>query len=264
MQKLQTRHNSGYLLLELALVLALTTSIGFALVTFVQAQRMSLNIQQQTQERALAMQALEGFILSRQRLPCPAEAPNGPEARQAGQCDSLQGWLPTASLGVVLESPLRFHVADLAKAGPPAQGSLTADRPLEQISPALLAEIITMTTTANQAVGLGPLPALHICGLSTPPVAASSYGCGNAPLLSSTAVAVILPSGTQPAKTSLTEDAQAFRLANEARTHQFFADPHHPTDNPHWLSFERLMWLWMQSGALHPFRTPNHLNPEPS
>ncbi|WP_370263827.1 type II secretion system protein [Limnobacter sp.] len=232
-------HNHGMALLEVLLAMAIAAlvlaSVQRGLATY-KAQR------EQTEHIARSVQLvshLEGFVLATGRLPCPSAHGNGHEDRRAdGICNTYQGWVPTASLGLPVQTlPWRFAVASLNDAGPPAAHSLVSQYPLALLSLPQLGEVIYAPPTSGSSVGQGPLPALHLCLAhgTTPLPPAQSRGCQALPTHSVSAVAVLIP----PSDT-----------VNQHRSHQFFINPNLPHHNPIWLSFERLSWLWLQRGGL--------------
>ncbi|MCQ8897446.1 type II secretion system GspH family protein [Limnobacter humi] len=230
---------SGFTLLETALVLMIVGLLLGPLIKLVANQQASeLELKRQQAQRGL-QEALEAFVLTHGRLPCPADQADGWEARQGGTCLQATGWFPSQSLGLPKPYRLRMALADLASATAPAAGVLLRAHPFELLSPQQLSEIVFNPPTANLAVGQGPLPALHLChrtGASPPPVQA--WGCGNLPTLSESAVLVALAE-------------QDLALAdNGQRGHQFILDIAGSSSNRVWLSYDRLFWLWLQGGWL--------------
>ena len=136
-------------------------------------------------------------------------------------------------------------VATLESAGEPALNTLVSNEPFAQLSPQQLAEIVMAPFTQNHPVGNGPLPAIHLCqsvaGQALP--ANTTAGCGAHTLLNPTAVWVAYPHAADSANET---------NINQNRFKQFFIDPEQPAQNPAWISFERMNWLWMKRGALDP------------
>ncbi|HEY1057378.1 MAG TPA: prepilin-type N-terminal cleavage/methylation domain-containing protein [Limnobacter sp.] len=229
----------GFTLVETALALLVLGMLLGPLIRLTASQQANdIEMKRQQQNRGL-QEALEAFVLTHGRLPCPAEQADGPELRQAGLCASTSGWFPSQSLGLSTPFKLRMVVADLASAGAPASGSLLRGQPFQFLSPQQLSEIIFNPPTVNLAVGQGPLPALHLCqqtAAAPPPV--QSWGCGNLPTLSESAVLVVLP---QPEPSG---------LDNALRQHQFIVPPSSTGSALVWLSYDRLFWLWLQGGWL--------------
>ncbi|HEX4844036.1 MAG TPA: hypothetical protein VFV57_10215 [Limnobacter sp.] len=229
----------GIALLELALALAIGAMVLVSIQQALFAQRAQQADTQNKSDIQKITSHLEGFVLAKGRLPCPASSSNGAEARQSnGHCDQYAGFLPTATLGL----PTHHHgwrmvTASLSTAGAPAAHSLTADHPLAMLSLPQLTEVVYAPITAGQSIAEGPLPALHLClhnGTQTLP-SSHEFGCGGLNTHSVSAVVVLIaPQDT----------------LHQTRAHQFFINPNMPHTNPAWLSFERLSWLWLQRGSL--------------
>lgn len=227
----------GVLLIEMSLVILLIAVILGPVLHLIASQRQQGKLNAHLQTRQQITQAVEGFVLSHGRLPCPATQANGHEARLADACAQKTGWLPTASMALWgLSGQWKIAVATLEEAGEPAQNALVSNRPFSRISPQQLAEIILAPFTANHAVGTGPLPAIHLCSRLAEAALPSTDtpGCAAHTLLSPSAVWVAYLGTDQ---------------VNEARHHQFFINPDQTADNPVWLSFDRLNWLWMKRGS---------------
>ncbi|HEX4916462.1 MAG TPA: hypothetical protein VFV43_01055 [Limnobacter sp.] len=230
----------GVALLELALALAIGAMVLISVQRALFAQQAQQSDARNKSELQKITSHLEGFVLARGRLPCPATQANGAESRLSnGQCSQYAGWLPNASLGLpTSHHAWRMVTASLSSAGAPAAHSLTTDHPLSLLSLPQLGEVVYAPITAGQSIGDGPLPALHLClhnGLEPLPPAHET-GCGGLATHSISAVLVLIaPHDT----------------INQARTAQFFINPNLPQNNPAWLSFERLSWLWLQRGSLH-------------
>jgi len=247
---MKTQYN-GYLLFELALVLAIVATLTGPLIHLMA----NLNAQAQgnatLDDKQTILQSVEGFVLAKGRLPCPALQPNGAEARVADQCAHHSGWVPVTTLQLWgLKNRWRVSTATLSAAGHPAENALFASNPFEHISPSQLGRVILAPETPKHAVGQGPLPGIHLCqaiaGLSLPPI--DQAGCGGHTLLSGSLVWVAAPENESKglAQTEL----------NKNRHQQFFIDPQLPASHPAFLSFERLNWLWMQRGS-HSFFQPS-------
>lgn len=232
----------GFMLIEIALVLMLVAVILGPILHLISGQRTKSAVLDQLENRQRITEAVEGFVLATGRLPCPAIAPNGTEARTAITCQQREGWLPSASLHTgSLISNWRVAVATLDQAGAPAENALLTGKPFEQLSPQQLSEIIFAPITANHGLGTGPLPAIHLCEQvagQTLPVH-TSPGCGAHTLISPSAVWVAYPA-----------QADEENNINLNRFQQFFINPVDPLSNPVWISYERMNWLWMKRGSL--------------
>lgn len=229
----------GFSLLELAIALGLMAIVlGPMLVLNKQLQASQAERQRMEARHTLA-QAVDAFVVTHGRLPCPAPPHNGFESWDDGQCTHNPGWLPVHTLHLPGEQAAnwRMAIAGLESAGEPAQHLLTKAQPWDSLSPAQLTEIIFNPITPSRPVGAGPLPAIHLCQFS-PGIAAqnpSDYGCGAAPLLSPAAVLVLAPT-PHPGQTN----------PNDGRSKQFYIDSTQPNLQPIWLGYERLNWLLAQ------------------
>lgn len=227
----------GFMLIEVALVILILAVILGPVLHLLASQNQKDRLLAHLQSRQNIVEAVESFVLAHGRLPCPAQNANGIEQRQADACSSREGWLPSASLGVLsVQGQWRIAVATLEQAGEPAQNSLVSAQPFSEISPQQLAEIVLAPYTASYPQGAGPLPAIHLCQeiAGVPPPSNTTAGCGGHQLLSPSAVWV----------------AYIVNDRNQNRYQQFFVTPDQPAVNPVWLSFERLNWLWMKRGSL--------------
>lgn len=99
--------NTGFSLIELAVVLAISAVIGLAIWKLMPAMRGTANADAPRIALQEAQTALEGFILRENRLPCPASSTNGVE-----DCTgNVQvGTLPYSTLGLSASSQLRYGV----------------------------------------------------------------------------------------------------------------------------------------------------------
>lgn len=105
--KLRTRH--GFTLVEMAVVLAVLSLLMAGLLGGVSAQREHRRLLETRNALEQAKEALIGYALANNRLPCPADpslasthADAGHEASRnaSGNCTLLSGALPWADLGV--------------------------------------------------------------------------------------------------------------------------------------------------------------------
>ena len=197
-------------------------------------------------EKQEILEQIEGFVINKGRLPCPAVNTNSPEAFIPTQgCEFASGWLPKSSLGLPPRGKTWWMaVATLGTAGPPASQALTKGEPFAVLNPQQLAEIVYAPPTGSQGLSGSALPAIHVClqtpGAYTP--AASERGCGGHTLHTASAVLVI-------SEKQAANQAPCTSTLNSNRSHQFFTQPNDPACNPAWLSYERLAWLWMRSGV---------------
>lgn len=233
--------------MELAIVISLIAIIFGPLTQLIKSQYTLQTEQNRVSSNKAIMEAIEAFVLSHHRLPCPSDTQNGNEYRSNGRCLVLSGWVPSKTLSLAQqEENWYLTIATLSSAGAPAQDALTADNPFQHISPQQLAEVIYAPPTSSKPIGTGPLPAIHICqhSASVAPPSITDAGCGNLPLYSASAVLVISPGPSLNGMSPL-------QNLNQNRTHQFFIHPDLQNLNPVWLSFERLNWLWIQGGAFN-------------
>lgn len=243
----RTPFNSGFMLIEIALVIVVLAIILSPIVHLLSSQQQKNRVTQDLASKQRIVEVVEGFILATGRLPCPALQAGGQEARTGDACTRAEGWLPNTTLSTWgLSGNWKMAVATLESAGEPAQNTLVSTQPFAQLSPQQLAEIVMAPFTTNHVVGTGPLPAIHLCqsiaGQTWP--ANTTPGCGAHTLLSPTAVWVAYPVGTN--------NGEDHHNINQNRFQQFFIDPEQAAQNPVWISFERMNWLWMKRGALNP------------
>jgi type II secretory pathway pseudopilin PulG len=248
-------HNTGFMLIEIALVIVVLAIILGPIVHLLAGQQHKNRTTQDLASKQKIVEAVEGFVLATGRLPCPALQAGGQESRTGDACTRAEGWLPNSTLSTWgLSGNWKMAVATLESAGEPAQNTLVSIHPFAQLSPQQLAEIVMAPFTINHGVGAGPLPAIHLCQSiagQTPP-ANTEPGCGAHTLLSPTAVWVAYP--------VTTNNGTNHSNLNQNRFQQFFIDPEQAAQNPVWISFERMNWLWMKRGALDPIAYSGELN----
>ncbi len=235
------------MLIEIALVIVVLAIILGPILHLLAGQQQKNQTTHELSSKQRIAEAVEGFILATGRLPCPALQAGGQESRTGDACTRAEGWLPNATLSTWgLSGNWKMAVATLESAGEPAQNTLVSTQPFEQLSPQQLAEIVMAPFTTNHSAGTGPLPAIHLCqsvaGQTLP--TNTQPGCGAHTLLSATAVWVAYP--------VVTNSGTSDHSINQNRFQQFFIDPEQTTQNPVWISFERMNWLWMKRGALDP------------
>lgn len=244
----------GSLLLEMALVLGILAVVIPPMLNLSQSQNAALAESLHQRERQKIEQAIEGFVLSRGRLPCPALEGETLEQFTNGQCTIQSGDLPVASLSLnSMQHSWSIAVADLAAAGPPAQHALHNPNRWQQLSLQQLSEIILNPVTTAGGMTGSALPALSICNLDNTQTLpdGSERGCGLQSLHSPTAVLVVQPKS--PRGAPFGDSGSAGELAslhqiNALRNHQFFIVRDYSSDNPMWMSYERLVHLWMEGG----------------
>ena len=241
------RRTKGFMLIEIALVIVMLAIILGPILHLLAGQQQKNQTTLELSSKQKIVESVEGFVLATGRLPCPALKAGGQESRTGDACTRAEGWLPNSTLSTWgLAGNWKMAVATLESAGEPAQNTLVSTQPFAQLSPQQLAEIVMAPFTTNHGVGTGPLPAIHLCqsiaGQTLP--ANTDPGCGAHTLLSPTAVWVAYP---------VTGKSDTSRHSiNQNRFQQFFIDPEQAAQNPIWISFERMNWLWMKRGALDP------------
>lgn len=249
----------GSLLLEMALVLGILAVVIPPMLNLSRSQNAAFAESLIQQEKQTIEHAIEGFVLARGRLPCPAPAGSVQEEFANDQCALQSGGLPTGSLSLgTLRQNWSMTVANLASAGAPAQYALHNNKRWQQLSLQQLTEIILSPITSTSGLGGSALPALSICNFdrnqAMPDI--GERGCGLQSLHSPTAVLVIQPKLALSSATGATGSdgiSSGVHEANLLRTHQFFMTRDYSSDNPMWLSYERLVHLWMEGGWIAPY-----------
>jgi len=182
-----TRRQSGFSLLELAIVLLI---VGLMLSSAIMPLSSRVEQQRVTDTRnqlAVIQEALTGYALARDALPCPATpASNGQAAVSGGGCTRQHGFVPAVTLGLpgaqnqdhlLLDAwgnPIRYSVSNSDVDG---DGNWDFTRPgeMRNVTLALLA------------------PDLDVCNSAA---GASASACGSAAtILSATAPAVVYSLG---------------------------------------------------------------------
>lgn len=236
------KRNTGFLLLELALALAIASLFLIPLTklhfTLTQANKAEVA----RAERTAIENALSAFIITHGRLPCPSEV-SYLEDRQSNQhCKKAFGKLPSGTLGLSTSLSNNWHyvVATLETAGPPAAHSLFKNNPFEDITIQTLTGIILQPITTSIDLEDSALPALHACLLSAseslPEI--TKRGCGQHQLHSPSLIAFALPKKNN-------------HWVNEGRTHQVFTDLPNPEQEPIWISYEQFVWLKTKAGQIN-------------
>jgi len=184
------KHDAGFSLVEMAIVLIILGFVLAALLAPLQAQRNQLFQTQTDNTLEDAKKALLGYAQSKGRLPCPAIAGgNGVEAPLGGgTCTQQIGFLPAVTLGIQptdsngfaldgWNNPIRYAVSQVNTGG-----AATPD----------------FTTSGDMStVGITALaPDLRVCATSTP------AGCTATINLINNAVAVIYSLGPTGAQAS--------------------------------------------------------------
>ncbi len=142
--------NRGFSLIELAVVLAISAAIGFAIWRLLPAMRGTANGEPARATLLDAQQALEGFVLRNQRLPCPATTIGGVETCGAG--GQLVGNFPYATLGLSTGMNLRYGVYQNTNGNPVLDANLT--RQAARFVPLAPAPIVSSINGLDFCVGV--------------------------------------------------------------------------------------------------------------
>ncbi len=124
-------HAAGFSLIEIAVVLAVTAAIGLAIWQLLPSLRKSADGDTNGQALLQAHAALDGFIVTNFRLPCPAAAGNN--GVEDCTISSGVGELPYRTLGLAKESgqqTLRYGVYRLPNLSAPANDADLATAPV--------------------------------------------------------------------------------------------------------------------------------------
>jgi len=97
-----TQHQSGFSLVEMAIVLAIVALLLGGLLPTISGQIEQQRRNETRKQLEEVKESLFGFAISKGYLPCPASQVNGIEDRNGGtlQCNNRVGFLPSATLGV--------------------------------------------------------------------------------------------------------------------------------------------------------------------
>lgn len=244
-----SRYNCGFSLLELALSLSVLGILLSALLPLQAALHSRYALMRETAQLDIWLHQIEGFALIHHRLPCPAPDNEGQEmfAGMAGPCQQSNGWLPWRSMGLPrpAQSPL-YAVASLETLGTPYAHTLTRRDGLRQIPvDTLSAALFAPPDTSGPSPGT--LPALLV---KNEPIAASGSTSDAATLAS-------LPGMPCAGTQFLTVSAVALISMHREQQAEFTGTNrcYNPPPVSHagrmrWLSYERLVWLYTQSGLM--------------
>ena len=166
------KQSAGFSLIEVAIVLVIMGFIIGALIVPLGAQREVIQVKQAREELKMIEEAIIGFSLANDRLPCPAVPGSGVEdPAGGGACTSARGFIPASTLGL----SGRFNCDNLLLDpwGNPYRYSVTTSN----------ASAFTTSISAVTPISL-LAPNIDIC---------SASGCANT--LTNAAVAVIYSMG---------------------------------------------------------------------
>lgn len=234
-----TKHKlaqNGHLLLELGLTLAVLAVLLPSLQSALNTQRVWADQQATQAERLRVEQSLDAFALSHGRLPCPAEVPNGAEAKQGRACSREQGFLPVVSLGMAPQAqPWRYGTTRLGQLGSPAEHFIHNPPQWQNITLQQFSDLMLAPASSGDPALLHSIPLIHVCE-KTPnrPLNPEQRGCQENRLISPSALAW----------------AQRLETPNPSTFHIELTLSTHP-NNPVWMPYERLVLLWLQGGWLN-------------
>jgi prepilin-type N-terminal cleavage/methylation domain-containing protein len=184
---------SGFTLIELALVMAVVALLlgGLLVPLTMQIEQQKIRETQKALEEI--KEALVGYTVANDRLPCPATvASNGAEATTGGACVPLEGFVPVRTLGLSLPVDSQGLLLD-------AWGNRIRYRVTDANGNAFT------TTNGMKTITMGALtPDLHVCASST---GVTGTACGTAVSLVNTTPVVILSQGKNWAGTPSTDEA---------------------------------------------------------
>lgn len=236
--------NGGSVLFELAIALAIIGVLMSTLLPILKPLRSLSTSQKDIAIVDKLIQSAEAYAIARGRLPCPANNDDGIEAivNNTNECALEHGFVPWSSLGVMpIRKGWKWHVAGLSALNPPLAGTLTRPYAIRNIALEELSSAILNPLPSNGVPTSNTAPAYQICDTADGLPASGSLLCSSAPLMA-TAVLVLVPAQQQPSTT----DAY-----NTASQRLFLIDRNKRLPlQVQWISYERLMWLWLQSGVL--------------
>lgn len=232
----------AFTLLELALSLAVTALLLGSFSTIAGQLESRAREREQTALFDRWMTQLEAFALTRRRLPCPSTDLDGTEQQGAlaGACAQSAGRLPWRSLGLQKPQSIPFYaVATLETLGTPMAYTLTRTDGYKSVPQDLLSAAIfgPPDTTGTSP---GTLPALLVKDTNTTdssPMLAGMPCAGNR-FMTVSAVAIVA-SGIQ--------DPDEFSGNRRCFTPPAAVDRNRMR-RMEWLSYERLMWLYLNAG----------------
>ncbi|MDR2508104.1 MAG: type II secretion system GspH family protein [Candidatus Accumulibacter sp.] len=180
------RWQSGFTLVEISIVLAIFALLVGGALTFLSSQRDIVHAKETEKRLSEVREALIGFAMAYDRLPCPANTGSQGEEnpRTGGICASNAGFVPGVTLGI---APLNEEGFVIDAWGNPIRYAVTAVRNN------------TFTTTnalktewlANNIPAIDPND-LQVCNSSA---AISGASCDTNARLAKSAVAVLVSTG---------------------------------------------------------------------
>ncbi|MEN6585233.1 MAG: type II secretion system protein [Sulfuricella sp.] len=140
----------GFSLVEMSIVLVIIGAIGMVLWKFIPNFKHLPAIARLTATSLdNAENALNGYILAHDRLPCPATTAGGVE-----DCGASGEWLPTSTLGLSLSEPVRYGVYRVANADLTQDADLASPIAKDRYTPLLppSTNAVDATIAANLAL----------------------------------------------------------------------------------------------------------------
>ncbi|MDX1668030.1 MAG: hypothetical protein R3194_01320 [Limnobacter sp.] len=225
----------GFLLMELALVLALMVVVSVPLLQLQKTARQAASLEHEKAIERNVSKALDAFVAAHGRLPCPAQA-GGLEARTHQQCDTPVGNLPVATLGLAPSDYENWQltIASFEQAGSTAAHQLVRDTPFDTLSVQAFTQIAYQPVTPSNGLEGSALPAIHACLLASgaPLPEVDQRGCGTHPL-HFVGVVAFASRQSNPIQAQL----------NASRVHQVFLQPEIPNHGLIWMSLEQFIWI---------------------
>jgi prepilin-type N-terminal cleavage/methylation domain-containing protein len=224
------KNNSGFTLVEIAIVLFIVTLLLAGLLPTITVQLE----QQRTNETRKTLQeikdALIGFAVAQGRLPCPASsASNGFESLVAGSCTNpFNGFVPAATLGITPTDSQGYALDGWSKRIRYAVTTANANA--------------FTTTNGMQTTGMGTLaPNLYVCASAS---GITGTTCGTATSLTTNAVAVIYSLGKNAATGGTGTDETANPNPNSVNNDKVFVSHEpRPSGAPNGEFDDILTWL---------------------
>jgi len=152
---------SGFSLLEMAVVLIILGFVLGAILAPIQAQRQMLHQSQTENTLEAAKKALIGFAQTKGRLPCPAIAGSGGSEKPlgGGACTQQIGLLPAVTLGIqpidsdgfavdAWNNPIRYAVTQVNTAGGAGTPDFTTSSEMANVGISLLAPDLRVCATS--------------------------------------------------------------------------------------------------------------------
>ena len=195
----------GFTLTELAIALVIVGLLTGGLLLSLTTTRDIANEKETQKQLAMIQEALLGFAVAQQRLPCPA-APNATGVESpiggSGVCTHpYNGFLPGSTLGLAPTDAQGYVVDAWGNRIRYAVTTVSAASP----------NLFTTASGLKSQWSVGPQPDLHVCNTATgiTNAGAANADCAANASLTDSAVAVIFSTGRTGASGPLGADEQA-------------------------------------------------------